>query len=768
MSSIVGNTTFTPNTPFNVTLSNGANIVGLIIANKSGYEFWVTPENCDTKTLYPGTADFFATTRAWSGVVFFAPTGQTLPNVQNYPARQISFEAVYRSDAFDPSRYPMSIAAIQAVSPTASGKPLFTAQFGVGSSAGNVQTLNIFNPPNSGVTAEFHAAKVFTNSPGVPQAILAYITGADLNLATAVTPHSHTASATPPTSVMHCTALDGAGQGGTSIETARTTGSTSNETTDLLQFPDKTTLFPGNNLLLVCSDTSAAHTVQLSIKWSEDQAPAPVIAATGAGTGIAASVNITDQGGKGDDFTDNTIPFLNSQGALGSAGGEIVLPQGIYQTGPLPLLSNIVYVGPGTIKLKNGANADLFSGQVGSINLSATPGTGPQGTLFNFGFRNITLDGNKANQSGTSYVLRYYGYGTRFQNVMIQNGLSGNVLKDWNGAATPFAPYGFEDQWDNVKIFASGGIHLQIGGPSDSQHTNMEVRGFDSNLGVNTGLHGIHLAPNAGAQQFVNCHVCCLKTGVSAVGWLIESASNMFHSCEAEGSDTLEVAMLANGNNWFGGRIFTAGLSVSGLKIGQLAGETPIPSQILQAAGVTTAQLVGGCNFFGAINNCEGVNGSVWFDNDNGNLIVADIFNTTGVYTTGARNASTTFINLGRGLTADGTVAKTPALIQGNAGIQWGTFKGVKSATVPTLANNGTIATAGVHMSRVTTAGNVTGAILGGGVFDDQHVVVVNESGNTITFDVSGTSHVAGGTGVIIAANRSQLFVWDTTGNLWY
>src|SRR5207248_3117499 len=98
--------------------------------------------------------------------------------------------------------------------------------------------------------------------------------------------------------------------------------------------------------------------------------------------------------------------------------------------------ANVIDMGAGigatTIKLKNGANTDLFSGQTGSINPAASFASGSDGSLHDFGFMNLTLDGNYSGQSGgPSWVLRFYGYGYTLQNVCIRNGYSGGILSDW-------------------------------------------------------------------------------------------------------------------------------------------------------------------------------------------------------------------------------------------------------------------------------------------------------------------------------------------------
>lgn len=85
-----------------------------------------------------------------------------------------------------------------------------------------------------------------------------------------------------------------------------------------------------------------------------------------------------------------------------------------------------------------------------------------------------------------------------------------------------------------------------------------------------------------------------------------------------------------------------------------------------------------------------------------------------------------------------------------------------------TVVSSGTIVTDGQTLIRCTTGGAVTGVIVTPGRFNGQQVWVMNESGNSITMAASGTSNVALGTGMVIAALTKQLFLWNNSTNLWY
>jgi len=116
----------------------------------------------------------------------------------------------------------------------------------------------------------------------------------------------------------------------------------------------------------------------------------------------SAPLNVHDYGALGNGVQDDTSFIQNALSAANSAGGgQVYLPAGTYLVaGLLTLYPNVDVVGDGIddtiIKLKNGANADVFQGQnfltlTGTNNASAGVG--------NWLMRDLTIDGNKANQS---------------------------------------------------------------------------------------------------------------------------------------------------------------------------------------------------------------------------------------------------------------------------------------------------------------------------------------------------------------------------------
>lgn len=344
--------------------------------------------------------------------------------------------------------------------------------------------------------------------------------------------------------------------------------------------------------------------------------------------------NVKQFNAKGDGSTDDSSAISSALSSLSSTGGVLFFPPGTYLTGTQTLLPNVHIVGAGlgntTIKLKNGANADLFSAQTGSINLSATLNSGIPGTLLSFSIRDLTLDGNKANQtSGTSYPLRFYGYNFVLRDLQIMNGRSGGALIDWNGGSSLTSPSdNMESLIDTCKFHDNSGIGLQFGGPHDSRMHNV--------ISFSNTSHNFHFAPNSAGTLATNCHGYLNSNTANTCCYLVEAGCS-FVNCVAEGSFYCDVAMIANGCSWIGGVIFGTSAEWTneiGIQLGQQAGQTPFAGMIQQSAGVTTAVVATATMINTSIQECHG--GAIKAANESNNTVFVNVYQTAGtVFTSG-------------------------------------------------------------------------------------------------------------------------------------
>jgi len=107
-----------------------------------------------------------------------------------------------------------------------------------------------------------------------------------------------------------------------------------------------------------------------------------------------------------------------------------------------------------------------------------------------------------------------------------------------------------------------------------------------------------------------------------------------------------------------------------------------------------------------------------------------------------------------------GLVQETGSVVAGEAAAE---------SAVQTIGASGTILTAGRLIARVDAGGSGrTGVIMQDGTQDGQICIVVNVGGETLTMDSVGTSNVAAGTGAVIPALSSALFVYDSTIGAWH
>lgn len=345
-------------------------------------------------------------------------------------------------------------------------------------------------------------------------------------------------------------------------------------------------------------------------------------------------ISIKDFGAAGDGVQDDSLGIANARAMVHARGGGTAFwPAGVYLTGNQPIYNNVYDVGEGpgvtTVRLKNGANTDLFAAFTGNINLSAPVGSGSANGATFFGWVNMTLDGNRANQtSGPSYPIRAYGYGHLLEHVEILQGYSGGVLMDWNASANPTPPHNaLMPRWYDVMVHDCNGMLIEYGGPTDSQW--IAVNGFAS------GSHCVHIAPNAVFLRMMHCHFWATPVGANAVTLLNEADGLMMVSCQIEGSDTCALVLLANDCQGYVldiGSTNDALRQGRGIQLGQNAGTSGnnnlYAGQIFQAGGQTSAAAANVCHLAGKLYSCNG--GAIDERNTQQNMYSFNVYQTGG------------------------------------------------------------------------------------------------------------------------------------------
>lgn len=125
-------------------------------------------------------------------------------------------------------------------------------------------------------------------------------------------------------------------------------------------------------------------------------------------------------------------------------------------------------------------------------------------------------------------------------------------------------------------------------------------------------------------------------------------------------------------------------------------------------------------------------------------------------------------VDAGNSIEGERNLASLGAIAGGVTGGGGGWLTDFQSTSAQSIANGNTILVQNIKTVRLTTAGAVTGVIMAAGYASGHTVLLVNESGNSITFAASGTSRVAAGVAAAVAALTKMILVWDSSTNLWY
>lgn len=182
------------------------------------------------------------------------------------------------------------------------------------------------------------------------------------------------------------------------------------------------------------------------------------------------------------------------QGLENLGSKMICFAAGTFWVTGLTKQSNVAWQGAGRgvtiIKLANSSNRDVIQGAAFSTLTLSGQVTLPNAGISLWAIRDLTIDGNRTNQSGTSYGLRFYGYDFRIEHVTIQNCLTDGLYSEWGGFGGAGLP-DFDDTggyFHDMAIWGNGGNGWHNRGPHDSVATKVYI--FDNGSGSGWGYWG--------------------------------------------------------------------------------------------------------------------------------------------------------------------------------------------------------------------------------------------------------------------------------------
>jgi hypothetical protein len=260
-------------------------------------------------------------------------------------------------------------------------------------------------------------------------------------------------------------------------------------------------------------------------------------------------------GAVGNGVTDDTAALQAALDAAAAGGGGTVrVPPGRFSTRTLSIDTRVHLAGAGVeatvLVLRGRTHGDLIRSRGWNVLSGTNRNIGP----YNFSIRDLTLDGNRA-QNTRGCGLRLYGFGYLLGNLRIRQCAEAGVDSEWStedpewsetGTATPGDS--MEAQVVNLKVHHCGQGGIRFRGPHDSQFVNCVV--------YDTVTNGIHVAQtdhsSATGCQFVNCHVW----GSHAYAWKIEAGFVTLDACVGEWARLAQVHVAADDTTIVAGRFF--------------------------------------------------------------------------------------------------------------------------------------------------------------------------------------------------------------------
>lgn len=332
---------------------------------------------------------------------------------------------------------------------------------------------------------------------------------------------------------------------------------------------------------------------------------------------LAREFDVRFYGAACDGTTNDSTAVAAAAAAASAAGGGIVrFPRGTTLAASIPIYTGAHYLGAGygatTVKQPNGTNAPVFI----TDQFASLTGTNTSGGPYTWSVRDLTVDGNKANNPSGGNGLSIYGSNFTLAHLRIINCRGKGIYSEWT-TNTVTSGGGLEARLEDVNLADAEQMAVQWLGPHDA---------------IWHGVVASNCARTSGDAIFDTINVVAIAChgwgAYHARTWILRSGSEI-HNSRCEGGSTSQVQILANDQivndcNIFNGQ---SGANASyGVEIGD---GTHAPANYRVTGKITEC---GNGSGGGALN----------FANDGGQgNIDAQIFQSAGTMLVGTPNSST-------------------------------------------------------------------------------------------------------------------------------
>ncbi len=264
--------------------------------------------------------------------------------------------------------------------------------------------------------------------------------------------------------------------------------------------------------------------------------------------------DVKSYGATGDGTTNDTAAFTAAYNAAVAAGGGIIfVPPGTYRA-KATVDTKVSLQGAGidisTIKLPDGANDHVVQVPNFAALIAGNSTTSPN----NFSIRDITIDGNKANQSaGDYYGIAVYARVFILDCFKVQNTAGSNLFTQWSTSGPD--PGGGLGTW-----ISNGWLHYAdrhswvCKGVHDLQAANLEII---KNSGNTYNCIEIPQDGYANGAMFNAIHI---YGGQYQYGVRNASSGLVFDNCQFEGAIVAQMKIDASQNRVTGTKFFSGGV----------------------------------------------------------------------------------------------------------------------------------------------------------------------------------------------------------------